>query len=74
MLTVIDYQLSQFKGHVIFHLTETVKNCFLEGKKSVRKTFEVKRLSMRFITKACNTILQATERAAACPAHVRLCV
>lgn len=74
MLTVIDYQLSQFKGHVIFHLTETEKNCFLEGKKSVRKTFEVKRLSMRFLAKACNTILQATERAAACPAHVRFCV
>lgn len=42
MLMVIDYQLSQFKGHVIFHLTKTVKNCFLEGKKSVRKLLRLK--------------------------------
>lgn len=31
MLMVIDYQLSQFKGHVIFHLTETVKKVYSQS-------------------------------------------
>lgn len=73
MLMVIDYQLSQFKASD-FPSDRNCEKLLPGGKKICQKTFEVKRLSMRFIAKACNTILQATERAAACPAHVRLCV